>query len=95
MVDIATALNHLQEKVQLLIKRTSLLEKENVQLKAHLTKEQGIVRELTQQVQEGKSKLAAAMVHTASMHPADKEALIKKVDHYIKEIDIAIKNLNP
>jgi len=53
------------------------------------------VRELTDQVQEGKSKLAAALLPTAEMQPADKEALIKKVDHYIKEIDMAIKNLNP
>ena len=44
---------------------------------------------------EGKSKIAAAMVNTASMQPTDKAALIKKVDHYIKEIDTAIKNLNP
>ena len=53
------------------------------------------MQELREQVQEGKSKIAAAMVNTASMQPTDKEALIKKVDHYIKEIDTAIKNLNP
>ena len=95
MGDIASALTHLQEKTQLLLKRLALLEKENLQLKATLTKEQNLVRELTDQVQEGKSKLAAALLPTAQMQPADKEALIKKVDHYIKEIDMAIKNLNP
>jgi hypothetical protein len=72
-----------------------LIEKENLQLKASLTKEQNLVKELMEQVQEGKSKIAAAMVNTASMQPTDKAALIKKVDHYIKEIDTAIKNLNP
>jgi len=35
------------------------------------------------------------MVNTASMQPTDKAVLMKKVDHYIKEIDTAIKNLNP
>ena len=61
MGDIASALTHLQEKTQLLLKRLALLEKENIQLKATLTKEQNLVRELTD----------------------------------IKEIDMAIKNLNP
>jgi ribosomal protein S20 len=95
MVDIASSLTNLQEKIQLLLKRTALMEKENLQLKASLSKEQNLVKDLMEQVQEGKSKIAAAMVNTASMQPSDKEALIKKVDHYIKEIDTAIKNLNP
>ena len=95
MVDIATSLSNLQDKLQLLLKRTALIEKENLQLKASLNKEQNLVKELMEQVQEGKSKIAAAMVNTASMQPADKAALVKKVDHYIKEIDTAIKNLNP
>jgi hypothetical protein len=95
MVDIASSLTNLQEKIQLLLKRAALMEKENMQLKASLNKEQNLVKELTDEVQEGKSKIAAAMVNTANMHPADKQALIKKVDHYIKEIDTAIKNLNP
>ena len=95
MVDIATSLSNLQDKLQLLLKRSALIEKENLQLKASLTKEQNLVKELMEQVQEGKSKIAAAMVNTASMQPTDKAALVKKVDHYIKEIDTAIKNLNP
>jgi hypothetical protein len=95
MVDIASSLTNLQEKIQLLLKRAALMEKENMQLKASLNKEQNLVKELTDQVQQGKSKLAAAMVNTANMQPTDKEALLKKVDHYIKEIDTAIKNLNP
>lgn len=95
MADIATSLANLQDKLQLLLKRTALIEKENLQLKASLTKEQNLVKELMEEVQEGKSKIAAAMVNTASMQPTDKAALIKKVDHYIKEIDTAIKNLNP
>ena len=95
MVDIATSLTNLQDKLQLLLKRAALIEKENLQLKASLNKEQNHVKELMDEVQEGKSKIAAAMVNTASMRPTDKAALIKKVDHYIKEIDTAIKNLNP
>jgi len=95
MVDIASSLTNLQDKLQLLLKRAALIEKENLQLKASLNKEQNHVKELMEQVQEGKSKIAAAMVNTSSMQPSDKEALIKKVDHYIKEIDTAIKNLNP
>ena len=95
MVDIASSLTNLQEKIQLLLKRAALMEKENMQLKASLNKEQNHVKELMDEVQQGKSKIAAAMVNTASMQPTDKEALIKKVDHYIKEIDTAIKKKIP
>ena len=69
MVDIATSLTNLQDKLQLLLKRSALIEKENMQLKLSLTKEQNHVKELMDEVQEGKSKIAAAMVNTASMQP--------------------------
>jgi hypothetical protein len=95
MVDIGSSLTNLQEKIQLLLKRTALMEKENLHLKASLTKEQNHVKELMDEVEQGKSKITAAMVNSAIMQPSDKEALIKKVDHYIKEIDTAINNLNP
>jgi len=95
MVDIASSLFNLQEKLALILRRTALLEKENLQLKTSLSKEQRQVSDLMEQVQEGKSKLAAAMVNTANMNSTDKAQLVQKVDHYIKEIDTAIKNLNP
>ena len=88
MVDIATSLTNLQDKLQLLLKRTALIEKENLQLKASLNKEQNHVKELMDEVQEGKSKIAAAMVNTASMQPTDKAVLMKKVDHYLSLIHI-------
>ena len=81
MVDIATSLTNLQDKLQLLLKRTALIEKENMQLKASLNKEQNHVKELMDEVQEARSKIAAAMVNTAGMQPTDKAALTKKEDH--------------
>ena len=34
-------------------------------------------------------------MHQFEMNPADKEKWVKQIDQYIKEIDTAIKNLNP
>jgi len=42
-----------------------------------------------------KHQLTASMMHTSEMNPADKEKWVKQIDQYIKEIDTAIKNLNP
>jgi hypothetical protein len=39
--------------------------------------------------------LTASRMHQSEMNPADKEKWVKQIDQYIKEIDTAIKNLNP
>jgi len=44
MVDIASSLTNLQDKLQLLLKRSALIEKENMQLKLSLNKEQNHVK---------------------------------------------------
>jgi hypothetical protein len=40
-------------------------------------------------------KLAASMMRPSDMNSMDKEKWVKQIDQYIKEIDTAIKNLNP
>jgi predicted nuclease with TOPRIM domain len=95
MLALNSSLEQLQEKLQLLIKQYGVLDKENLQLKVSLTKQENKNSELLEQLNASKHQLTASMMHTSEMNPADKEKWVKQIDQYIKEIDTAIKNLNP
>lgn len=95
MLALKLSLEQLQEKLQLLIKQYGVLNKENQQLKATLAKQENKNMELMDQLNVSKHQLAASMIQKSEMNPADKEKWVKQIDQYIKEIDAAIKNLNP
>lgn len=96
MSDIQTSLLGLQEKLQLLLKRQHALEKENVQLKGSLATQQAAIEKLENYLKKEQAALITAQMRPAEqMDPAEKAALNKKIDHYIKEIDSCIQNLNP
>jgi len=95
MLALKLSLEQLQEKLQLLIKQYGVLDKENQQLKASLTKQENKNKELVEQLNASKHQLTASMMHKAEMNPAEKETWVKQIDQYIKEIETAIKNLNP
>ena len=85
----------MQEKVQLLIKRHTLLEKENLQLKGSLEQQKNLSMMLEDTLKEKENQLTAMRLNQSEMNPVEKEKMIKKIDQYIKEIDHSIKNLNP
>jgi hypothetical protein len=95
MVDLKLSLAQLQEKLQLLIKQYGVLDKENQQLKSALTKQENQSKNLSEQLKEAQLKLTASMIRPSEMNSIDKEKWEKQIDQYIKEIDTAIKNLNP
>ncbi len=96
MVNLKTSIGQLQEKLSALLKLYAQLEKENQQLKANLVQQTNLNQTLSEQVREGQSQLTAALMNQgASMDPAEKAKLVKKIDQYIKEIDHSIHNLNP
>jgi peptidoglycan hydrolase CwlO-like protein len=96
MSDLQTSLLGLQEKLQLLLKRQHALEKENVQLKGSLASQQAAIEKLENDLKKEQAALITAQMRPAEqMDPAEKAALNKKIDHYIKEIDSCIQNLNP
>jgi len=95
MLALKLSLEQLQEKLQLLIKQYGVLDKENQHLKASLTKQENKNKELLEQLNTSKHQLTASMMHPTDMDPADKVKWVKQIDLYIKEIDTAIKNLNP
>jgi predicted nuclease with TOPRIM domain len=96
MSDVQTALLGLQEKLQSLLKRQLALEKENHQLKGTLMAKQASIEKLEDDLKKEQAALITAQMRPSQqMDPAEKAALNKKIDHYIKEIDSCIQNLNP
>lgn len=96
MSDLQTSLLGLQEKLQALLKRQLALEKENQQLKTALEEKLQLIDQLGKDLKKEQAALTAAQMRPSQqMDPAEKAALNKKIDHYIKEIDTCIQNLNP
>lgn len=94
MVDLKASLQGLQDKLQILIKQYGLLEKENLQLKTALTKQENWISNLEEKLKEKEGQTAAAMLLKSDMDPVQKQKMVNKIDQYIKEIDQSIKNLN-
>jgi predicted nuclease with TOPRIM domain len=96
MSDLQTALLGLQEKLQILLKRQLALEKENHQLKGSLEEQLKVIGQLENELKKEQAALITAQMRPAQqMDPAEKAALNKKIDDFIKEIDHCIQNLNP
>ncbi|MFZ4104330.1 MAG: hypothetical protein ACOYKI_06310 [Sediminibacterium sp.] len=96
MSDLQTALLGLQEKLQALLKRQLALEKENHQLKHSLEEKLQAIDQLENTLKNEQAALITAQMRPAQqMDPAEKAALNKKIDDFIKEIDHCIQNLNP
>ena len=96
MSDLQTALLGLQEKLQALLKRQLALEKENHQLKVTLEEQLITIGQLENELKNEQAALITAQMRPEQqMDPAEKAALNKKIDDFIKEIDHCIQNLNP
>jgi capsule polysaccharide export protein KpsE/RkpR len=55
-----------------------------------------LIGHLENELKKEQAALITAQMRPAQqMDPAEKAALNKKIDHYIKEIDNCIQNLNP
>lgn len=96
MSDLQTAILGLQEKLQALLKRQLALEKENQQLKGTLEEQLQVIGKLENELKNEQAALITAQMRPGQqMDPAEKAALNKKIDDFIKEIDHCIQNLNP
>ncbi len=95
MVELNPSLTNLQEKLQLLIKHVTALEKENQQLKNSLSSHKEHQAQLDLQLKQSQADLTAAMVSKGNMNEEEKQKWVKKIDQYVKEIDHSLNNLNP
>lgn len=87
MTDVNNHIHHLHEKLQLLIKEYKQLQKDNKKLQkenAVLQSEQSVKN---QQVQQLEQRVTAVQITGGHWDDSQKQALQKKIDSYLKEID--------
>ncbi|MCA6440220.1 MAG: hypothetical protein ACRC0I_02360 [Sediminibacterium sp.] len=94
MLELNASLDELQIKMQELLKTYKQLRKEN----EHLTKELEEAKQqnevVQKRLQELDQKLAAARISNGNWSELEKQALQKKIDSYLKEIDKCIALLH-
>ena len=87
MTDINNHINHLHEKLQLLIKEYKQLQKDNKKLQKDIAVLQTEQSAKNQQVQQLEQKVTAVQITGGNWDDSQKQALQKKIDSYLKEID--------
>jgi regulator of replication initiation timing len=87
-------IDRIRTKVQALIKKQQVLEKENEKLKSELDRKQGLELELKEKVGQLEEQLNLAKVSGGQMDEVSKKAFEKQLNQYIKEIDRCIAMLS-
>ncbi len=87
MTDINQHIHHLHEKLQLLIKEYKQVQKENKKLQKEIAVLQSNQLAKNQQVEQLEQKVTAVQITGGNWDDSQKQALQKKIDTYLKEID--------
>lgn len=87
-------IDRIRTKVQALVKKQQVLEKENEKLKSELDRKQGLELELKEKVGQLEEQLNLAKVSGGQMDEISKKAFEKQLNQYIKEIDRCIAMLS-
>jgi regulator of replication initiation timing len=87
-------IDRIRTKVQALVKKQQVLEKENEKLKSELDRKQGLELELKEKVGQLEEQLNLAKVSGGEMDEVSKKAFEKQLNQYIKEIDRCIAMLS-
>jgi hypothetical protein len=85
---------HIKQQVQQLVKKQQLLEKENTQLKKELGKQSIVVTEQVKHIEQLKQKIDGLKLKGSNLLPEEKHALVRRIDGYLKEIDLCLDALN-
>ncbi len=94
MVDIDLQIKSIQDKLQQLLKQQALLQKENARLKKDLEKANSLAEEKQQSLQSLQQQVDVAKLSSGNLNDAEKNALSKRIDTYLKEIDKCLALLN-
>jgi predicted membrane chloride channel (bestrophin family) len=94
MADLELQMKSIQEKLQLLLRQQAHLQKENQRLKKDLEKALGHHSEKEQLILNLEQKLATIQLGAGNLNEAEKTALGKRIDSYLKEIDKCMALLN-
>jgi len=95
MVDLDLQIKSIQDKLQQLLKRQGVLQKENQKLKKDLEKALSVTEEKEQILQAIQQQMDVLKLGSGSLNDEEKNALSKRIDVYLKEIDKCLSLLNP
>jgi len=94
MVDLDLQIKNIQDKLQQLLRQQVLLQKENTRLKKDLEKANLLVDEKQQSMQALQQQVDVVKLSSGNLTEAEKNALSKRIDTYLKEIDKCLALLN-
>lgn len=94
MVDLDLQIKNIQDKLQQLLRQQALLQKENQKLKKDLEKMMLDNGEKEQSLQAIRQQVDVIKMGSGNLNDAEKIALGKRVDGYLKEIDKCLALLN-
>lgn len=95
MVDLDLQIKNIQDKLQQLLKRQHLLQKENQRLQKELEKATAAGVEKDNMLQGFQQQLDALRPGSSNFNAGEKAALEKRINQYLKEIDKCLALLNP
>jgi chromosome segregation ATPase len=87
-------IKHIKDRLQLLVKQYQHLQKENAQLKAEVEKSNTIRKQQQQTIEELKYKIDTAKIQSSQLSREEKAALEKRIDGYLKEINMCLNLLS-
>ncbi|MBI2283464.1 MAG: hypothetical protein HYU71_07140 [Bacteroidetes bacterium] len=94
MVNLDQQIKSIQDKLQQLLKQQVLLQKENQQLRKELERATALNEEKQNLVVSLQQQVDAVKLGSGSLNEAEKTALSKRIDGYLKEIDQCLALLN-
>ena len=94
MVDLDLQIKSIQEKLQQLLKQQAVLQRENQRLKKELDKATGLLEEKQSLMQSLQQQMDVVKLGSGNLNEAEKNALGKRIDVYLKEIDKCLALLN-
>ena len=94
MVDLDLQIKSIQEKLQQLLKQQAMLQRENQRLRKELDKATGLLEEKQSLMQSLQQQMDVVKLGSGNLNEAEKNALGKRIDIYLKEIDKCLALLN-
>ena len=94
MVDLDLQIKSIQDKLQQLLKQQAVLQRENQRLRKELDKATGLLEEKQSLMQSLQQQMDVVKLGSGNLNEAEKNALGKRIDIYLKEIDKCLALLN-
>ncbi len=94
MADLDIQLKNIQEKLQQLLRQYQVLQKENLQLKETLQQARLAYVDKDEKLKQVQEQLDVLQLSSSNRSAAERKALEKRIDSYLKEIEKCLSLLN-